>query len=182
MKKSHYMMLILLVLMVPTSIFSQTRLYKPVSEVEEEYFDRSNRHVFPDDIRSGIDGFANELIVLTGIVEKYRVFEKEDYWVVDFLIKHHYYDWIEDFVGQRPIKLSPLGEGYFTVYWLFEKTADLDTVLADIEGDLFIAYGVPFDLIEFDVIRLETKYIRHVPKQYVDTSWLPYGREWLGGS
>jgi hypothetical protein len=168
--------------MAPTSLFSQTRLYEPVSEVEKEYFDHSNRSVFPDDIRNSIDKYANELIVLTGIVEKYRVFEEEDYWVVDYLLKHHYYDWIEDFVGPEPIKLSPLGEGYFNAYWLFKKTADLDSILADIRGDLIIAYGVPFDLIEFDIIRLETKYIRHIPKQYVDTSWLPYGRYWLGGS
>ena len=178
MNKFYCISLIIIILVVPTSIFSQTRIYKPISETEEKFFNNSNRHVFPDDIRKSIDEYVTELIVWTGIVEKHRVFEEEDYWAVDYLLKHHYYDWIEDFVGKGPIKLSPKGEGYFTATWLFKKTADIDSILKHVNGDLLIVYGNPFDLIEFDVIRLETKYIRHVPKQYVDTSWLPYGRGW----
>ncbi len=62
-------------------------------------------------------------------------------------------------------------------YWLFKKTADMESILKDVNGDLLIVYGIPYDIVEDGVIRLETKYIRHISKQYVDTSWLPYGRE-----
>ncbi len=165
------------ILLFPTTIFSQTRFYKPVSELEANFFHNSKFNVYPDDVREDIDAHTDELLVWTGIVEKHLVFEEEEYWEVDYLIKHHYYDWIEDFTGKGPIKLSPLGEGYFTARWLFKKTADIAKLLADVNGDLLIVYGIPCEIFDFDVIRLETKYIRHIPKQYVGIWFIPYERE-----
>ena len=57
----------------------------------------------------------------------------------------------------------------------------MESILNDVTGDLLIVYGVPLELIEFGIVRLDTKYIRHVSKKYVYTSWLAYDREWLEG-
>lgn len=182
MNKANYILVTLSILLIPTICLSQSRLYEPVSEHEQNYFNSSKRNIFPDDIRENIAAYSNELIAWVGIVQKYRVFEEEEYWAVEYLLKHQYYDWIEDFVGEGPIKLSPLGEGYYSVIWYFKKSSNLNELLSGVIGDLLITYGVPHDVIEFNLIRLETKYIRHVPKQYVGTSWLPYDRKLLGGN
>jgi hypothetical protein len=149
--------------------------------MEASYFDNAKRDVFPDDIRKNITAYSNQLIVLVGIVQNYRVHEEEEYWSVEYLLKHHYYDWIEDFYQNHPINLSPLGEGYYSVFWNIKKSADINNYLSKVEGDLLITYGFPHDVVEFKVIRLDTKYIRFVPKQYVSTSWIPYDKKWLGG-
>ena len=99
MNKSLYIILALLIILIPTCCLSQTRLYEPCSEIERSYFDNCKKYIFPDDIRDNIAAYSDALIAWVGIIQEYRVFEEEEYWAVEFLLKHHYYDWIEDFVG-----------------------------------------------------------------------------------
>ena len=114
-----------------------------------------------------------------GIVEEYLVHEDRGTWTVDYLIRHHYYNWVEDFGPHgRPIQLSPDGEGLFITSGTFKTLKHVEQYTDDVVGDLLIVYGTPGP-IRHGVIYVIPKYWRRVFKQFVDADWFPYGRETL---
>jgi len=87
-----------------------TRSYQPVSSWEKQALDRANRNVFPDDIRSDLTRYRNTLIAWPGVVLGTEFVEQQDKIEIQFVLEHHYYDWLEDFSIQREkIFLSPRG-------------------------------------------------------------------------
>ena len=173
MKKCFFITL----LFVSMNLYSQSRLYRPVSEYENQFYQKIDKNIWPDDIRNNIDSFKETLVGWVGIVEKFMIdTTNEEYNIIMFYVRHHYYDWIEDFgIGNKPIRLSPDGEGYFVCNYLTRKEFDTDELTKDIIGDCIMNYGYPL-YIDDDTIIMSTNYLRHIVKEYVNSNWLKYGR------
>jgi hypothetical protein len=159
-----------------------SRHYQPVSEWENQFYQQIDKNIWPDDVRVNIELYKNLKIGWVGIVEKYMTdFSNEEYNLIGFYVKHHYYDWIEE-VGRvnKPINLSPDGEGYFICYYLFRKDVDQNEIMKDFTDDLIINYGSPIKILEDGIIELSTDYMRIIDKEHVNSNWLNYGRNGLG--
>jgi hypothetical protein len=178
MKKLYY---IAVLLFVTSSIYAQTRKYQPVSQWENQFYQIINKNVWPDDVRENIELYKNTLVGWVGIIKKFITDENNDeYNIIGFYIKHHFFDWIEDFgMGNKPIRLSPDGEGYFVCYYYVKKDFDINELTKDVIGDCIINYGNPTE-IDDGVIILSTEYLRIIPKIYVDPDWIKYGRNGFG--
>ncbi len=175
MKKVIFITMIL----INASVFAAgSRQYQPISEWENQFYQAIDKSVFPDDVRENIQQHEDTLVGWVGIIEKYMTDEtNEEYNVIAYYLRHHYYDWIEDFDAEnRPIKLSSDGEGYFVCYYYVKKDADLNALTKDPIGDCLINYGYPVE-IEDEVITVSTEYLRIIPKDYVNPGWMNYGRE-----
>jgi len=149
-----------------------------MSDWENEFYLKINRSVWPDDVRENFEEYQNIFVGWAGIVEKYMTeTNNEDYNLLGLYIRHHYYDWIEDFFYATPINLSPNGEGYFVCYFIVKKDFDLDEYLStEIIGDLIINYGYPSSIDETGTIIMTQEYMRRILKEYVNPKWFPYGR------
>ena len=163
------------------SVFTRgSRQYRPSSPMEESWYVNINKSIWPNDVRENIEVHLNTLIGWVGIVEKYMTDEKNDeYNTIGFYIRHHYYNWIEDFSSEnKPIKLSPDGEGYFVCYYYARKEVNINELIEDVIGNCIIFYGYPVKIDNEDgVITLSTGYFRFISKIYVNSNWLRYGRE-----
>ncbi len=176
-KKSIFIILLTCCLAVLTA---QSRHYKPMSDWEQSLYDAADRSIWPDDVRNSPGDYADTIVAWTGIVESYSVDESYDEFNVLWMhAKHHYYDWIEDLFYSTPILLSPSGEGYFTTYWLVNKSADLEQLQAGLDNSLIITYGYPVEVEDDDSIYVTGEYVRVVSPQYVNPNWLDYGRSGL---
>ena len=177
MKKLY---IVLFLITVTTLVYSQSRHYKPNSQSEENVYQIIDKNIWPNDVRENIEIYKNNLIGWTGIIEKAIVLDEngEDYWIIELFVRHHYYDWIEDFgIGNKPIRLSPDGEGYFICYSFISRNADIEKVTIETIGDFVINYGRPV-MVKENAIILSTEYLRHISKVYVNTNWLNYYRNW----
>ena len=161
---------------------SGSRYYQPSSELENQFYQIIDKNIWPDDVRKDIGKYKDSNIGWVGVVERYMTdFTNPEYNLVGFLVKHHYYDWIEDMSPQnKPINLSPRGEGYFVCYYLFRKEIDPKEIIKDFVGDVIINYGNPVRVAEDGAIELTTGYIRIIDKEHVNPNWLDYGRGGLG--
>lgn len=148
----------------------------PSSKWEQQAFNMSNTDVYPDDVRADFEQYKDTTVAWVGIIEKYQVVDAGDHWEVGYFCKHHYYDWVEDFVGKRPIKLSQKGEGYFVAYWAFRKSADIEAITTNSVGSMLIAYGNPDLATDDGLVELSTLYLRQVDPQFVDRNWLQYDK------
>ena len=168
-------------ILLVVNISAQSRLYIPVSNLENQSYSRINKNVWPDDVRNNFENYTQTLTGWVGIVEKYMTdFSNTEYNVLGLYVKHHYYNWIEDFgLNNKPIQLSPDGEGYFICYYLFIKDFDATEMITNIVGDCIINYGYPIQMDD-DVIILNSEYIRFISKEYVNPNWINYGRNGFG--
>jgi hypothetical protein len=122
-----------------------SRSYQPISDWEKREFDKANRYIYPDDVRSDITKYQSTTIAWTGIVKDTEVIQTSEGPDIIYLMEHHYYDWIDDINPQKQfIWLSPRGEGLFQTRWGLKK----ETTQSEIEemtklGDLQIVYGKP---------------------------------------
>ena len=53
--------------------------YRPLNAKEKEAFDKSDRTVFPDDVRQALDKYKETTVAWTGIIEEIRMIETEGY-------------------------------------------------------------------------------------------------------
>ena len=175
--------LIIIFFLLSLNLYSQTRQYVPVSDRENQFYQNFDRNVWPNDVRQDINLYNNILVGWVGIVEKFMIdTSNEEYNILGLFLRHHYYDWIENFRQSTPINLSPNGEGYFIVYYLAIKDFNITELTEDIIGNLIINYGYPIEIDEEDgTITLTTQYMRLIGKEYVNPNFLPYGRSGLGG-
>jgi hypothetical protein len=159
-----------------------SRQYQPISELENRFYQNIDKNIWPDDVREDIDLYKNTLVGWVGIIERFMIDETNDeYNIISFYVKHHYYDWIENLDSENiPIRLSPDGEGYFVCNFYATKRADISDLTEDIIGDCIINYGSPIG-INNEVIILFSNYFRMIQKIYVNSNYLPYGRNGLGG-
>ena len=178
MKKFY---IVIFFLFISVLLNAQSRRYQPVSQWENQFYQNIDKNIWPNDVRGNVELFKNNLVGWVGIIEKFMTDEtNNNYNVIGFYVKHHYYDWIEDFgIENQPIRLSPDGEGYFICYYYVKKEIDIKELTKDIIGDCIINYGNPIDMDD-DVIILSTEYLRLIPKLYVNPNWIKYGRNGFG--
>jgi hypothetical protein len=155
-----------------------SRYYKPVSEWEEQEFNRANRNIFPNDVRVDVESYVDSVIAWPGIILNHEVKEHDDRIELFLRLEHHYYDWIEDFSIQRArIFLSPRSEGQFSTSWIFIKDTSIDELSEHAkQGNLAIVYGNPIEIIEDSVIVVKSTYIRGLNKKWYRTDIMDYGR------
>jgi hypothetical protein len=155
-----------------------TRSYRPGSSWEKMIFDRADRNIFPDDVRNKFSVYHDTLLVWPGIVQNSAMVEREDNIEIQFVLEHHYYDWMEDFTFHRKkICLSPEGEGLFKISWSVTKDSDIKEMEnATSAGNLVIVYGTPERINEDGSITLRTAYLREIDKKWYSTDVLNYGR------
>ena len=171
----------ILIFLVILSSCVSSRQYKPINDIENIYYVNVNKNIWPDDLReNGIENYYDEFIGWVGIVEKY-VIENNG---VQFTMKHHYYDWIEDFgYSKGPFLLSPDGEGYIVGNYALRPDV-ISEFIQDFIGDCVIIYGYPKEILENGEIIIDTEYARRISKRYVDPNWIApgfkkYGRNGL---
>ena len=161
-------------------VYAQSRRYQPVSEMENSWYKNIDKSVWPYDVKENLINYQNTLVGWVGVIEKTNtiITDNNEYNIIQYYVKHHYYDWIEDFgIGNKPIRLSPDGEGYIICDFYIRKEIDIIEFVKDKIGDCMIIYGYPTEIInEDDIIIILTKYLRGIDKQYVDPNWIKYGR------
>ncbi|MDC4204579.1 MAG: hypothetical protein MPW14_07480 [Candidatus Manganitrophus sp.] len=155
-----------------------TNYYQPVSSWEKQASDRANRNVFPDDVRNDLAGNSSTVVAWPGVVLNSEFIEHPDNIEVQFVLEHHYYDWLEDHsVQKEKIFLSPRGEGQFKTSWFVKKESNTDEMRkAASPGNLVIVYGTPERVNDDRSISLKSVYIRGIDKQWYRTDVLDYGR------
>lgn len=163
------------------NVYGQSRRYQPSSEIENSWYTHIDKTVWPYDVKNELMNYQETLIGWVGIIEKFNIVitDNNEFNIIQYYIKHHYYDWIEDFgIENKPIRLSPDGEGYIVCDFYIKKSHDPEEITKDITGDCLIIYGYPIKIFaEDDVIVIQAKYMRTIQKQYVNPSWLRYGRK-----
>lgn len=159
------------------SLLPSSRPYQPLPKWEKQFFDKARCDIFPNDVRTSPDEYAEILLVWTGIIKDISFEVVESTRVARFKIEHHYFDWIEDSGIQREtFFLSPRGEGIFKTAWPVD-TPDNALFIEQFEvGDMIVAYGYPA-LIEGEVVRFyPTVNMRAIKPKWFSTDVLDYGR------
>ena len=156
---------------------SGTAVYHPVSDWEQGEFDKADFSVYPDDVRENRTKYQSTTLAWPGIIVESELNEYDTYLEENYLLEHHYYDWLEDFSPfPERIWLSPRGEGLFKTSWRLKKEANLSEIQEFSEpGVLLIVYGKAIS-IENDIIEVEASYIRGILEEYYTTERLDYGR------
>ncbi|MDR1451337.1 MAG: hypothetical protein LBI57_03270 [Helicobacteraceae bacterium] len=166
-------------LIIALSSCMSSRLYKPMNDVENMNYININKNILPEDVRKNTETYSDEFIGWVGIVENYNIENN----IIQFTLKHRYYDWIEDFGYLKgPILLSSNGEGYIVGDYILRLDLTEDQInefIQDFIGDCLIVYGYPNKVMENGEIFVETKYVRRISKKYVDPNWRKYGRNGL---
>ena len=154
-----------------------SREYQPSSRLENEYYQRIDKSIWPDDARANIEKYKDTNTGWAGVVQRYMTdFTNPEYNLIGFYVKHHYYDWIENMRSPKPINLSRNGEGYFVCNYVFRKEIDPQEIVKDFVGDVVINYGSPVAVADDGTIILTTDYIRIIDKNHVNPNWIDYGR------
>jgi len=158
--------------------------YEPIDS-EKTHYVKANKNIWPDDLRkNGIENYHNTFIVWVGIVDEYEIENN----IIKYTMKHHYYDWIEDFGYKKgPFLLSPDGEGYIVGNHVLKSDITEDVInelVNDFIGDCIVLYGYPKEILNDGKIVIDTKYSRRISKKYVDPNWIApsfkkYGRDGL---
>ena len=93
------------------------------------------------------------------------------------LIKHHHFDWLEDFkLSENLFILSPRGEGRFRVVWPMRKDYGLEEVRRwTARGNMAVVYGTPVS-VDSGIIEIEPYCVRLVLRRRYRICDFPYGR------
>jgi hypothetical protein len=161
---------------------SNSRPYAPSTEQEREVFFSAHRDVFPDDVRRDLDAHRTTLLAWVGIITSARWLDRKQP-TAEFLIEHHYWDWIEDHSVQREVAfLSPRGEGPFSCVKTFVKPSAKSKVVHPLPppGSMAIVYGYPeavraqSEIVDFRCVAIST-----APPEWYGTDIWDYGRNYL---
>ena len=155
-----------------------TRDYQPMSKIEKKVFEVADRNIFPDDIRKAPADYQDTMVAWTGIVVQRKFVKQEDHTEAQFVLKHHYYDWVENpgFEDER-ILLSPRGEGTFKTSWRIKTKGRFKKIKkSSPKGSLLIVYGRPTVVNEDGTVVLASKHLRAFNKKYFSTGMIDYGR------
>lgn len=152
--------------------------YKPMSEREQRVFEKADRLVFPEDVRGAPADYRGSMVAWPGIVVKREFRERLGRTEVEFVLEHHYYDWVESkgFEDER-ILLSRKGEGRFRTAWHIRSRKRLWKIenASDV-GSLLIVYGTPESVEDDGTVILDSKYLRVFNEKWYRTDRLDYGR------
>ncbi|HEY3196706.1 MAG TPA: hypothetical protein VGJ57_01740 [Nitrospirales bacterium] len=155
-----------------------TQLYGGLTSEEKEEFKKSNREVYPDDVRKDLEKFRTVEMAWPGVILDSKVVDKGDHLDILLLLEHHYYDWLLDHSIQREkIFLSPRGEGLFRTSFSAKKQAAESEIFQEsiTSGNLVIVYGKP-EKLEDNIIVLSCGYPSLINRKWFRTDILDYGR------
>jgi hypothetical protein len=148
-----------------------------MNDIENMYYININKNIWPDDVRQNIEDYTEEMIGWAGVVEQYRINNN----IVQLTLRHHFYDWIEDYGYARgPILLSSSGEGIIIgdyILWPDITENQMNEFVKDLIGDCIIIYGYPVKITENNEVVIDTKYARRISKRHIDPGWRNYGRQ-----
>jgi hypothetical protein len=148
-----------------------------LNDIENIYYVNINKNIWPDDVRYNIEDYTKEFVGWVAIVEQYKVENN----IVQLTLRHHFYDWIEDYGYLKgPILLSSSGEGIIIGNYVLRQDItenQINEFIKDLIGDCIIIYGYPIKIMEDKEIFVDTKYVRRISKRYVDPNWRDYGRQ-----
>jgi hypothetical protein len=158
------------------------RQYQPASELEDEFYKKIDKNIWPDDVRNDINLYRNSRIAWVGVVDSFTTdFSNPEHKVIILYVKHHYYNWIEHTGSNKKlINLSPGGEGYFVCYYMLGNEIDPINFVMEFVGEVIISYGSPIGIVDNDFIEMSTDYLRIVDKEDVNLDFLDYGRGGYG--
>lgn len=141
-------------------------------------FNASVRSIYPGDIRQNPGAYGERFVAWVGIISRSSVSRQESDIEVDILVRHHYFDWIEDFrIGENTFTLSPSGEGCFRTGWYYPKDADMEYCRRiSAAGNMVVVYGRPHGVLD-EVVELEAAWVRFIPGRRVRFSDFPYARD-----
>jgi hypothetical protein len=154
------------------------RTYKCASAAEQNAFNMAARNIYPDDVRLTPEGYLHRCIVAwAGLIIGSELDEGEDEVVVDLLVEHHHFDWLEDFrMGDDIFVLSRRGEGRFGARWILSKSYGIETIREwTSAGNMVVVYGQPIS-VDRGVIELAPTHVRFILPQRFKFSDYPYGR------
>jgi hypothetical protein len=118
------------------------------------------------------------LVAWVGVIESARWLDPTEP-IAEFMIEHHYWDWIEDHSIQREVAfLSPRGEGRFTCVKRSAESKAGDPLPPN--QSMAIAYGYP-EVVRSDsgVVELRCLVISIAPREWYGTDIWDYGRDYL---
>ena len=154
------------------------RKYRPLSGKEGELLRAARMNVFPQDVRNAPLIYNNAMVAWAGIVVERKFIKRQDHTEAQFVLMHHYFDWIETpgFEDER-IHLSRHGEGLFRTSWLIKSNRRFEKVKKSSgNGNLLIVYGTPSEVEADGTIVLSSRYLRAFDKKYFSAEKRAYGR------
>jgi hypothetical protein len=96
-------------------------------------YDKASWDVQPNDVKKDYGNYREVTVAWSGIILDVETLKKHDCYEVILLVKHYYYDWIEDFGPQTEIIfLSTRAEGKFKTKWSIKKGADISRYRDDV--------------------------------------------------
>ncbi len=100
-------------LIITLNFINCSRFYKR-TELENKYFEKSNKLILPSDVINKTDNYLNANIHWVGIIDSIKVRESEEGSIAIYYAEQKYWDYIEDFGAQKEkMFLSKFGEGKF---------------------------------------------------------------------
>lgn len=161
---------------------ASSRLYAPSTDQERQLFSSARRNIFPDDVRQDVDAHRTTLVAWTGIMKSARWLDREQS-TAEFLIEHHYWDWVEDHSIQPEVAfLSPRGEGLFSCIKPFVKPSIQSEVVNPLPPpeSMAVAYGYPEVVhAQSEIVELRCVGISAAPAEWYGTDIWDYGRDYL---
>lgn len=177
-KKTRLIFIVLMTILLTSckTLAPGSRPYTPADQQEREILTISVRKVFPDDVRANPEKYNQTVLAWTGILDKAEWLDA-DQTRAKFTIKHHYWDWIEDYSVQKAVAfMSPRGEGTFNC---IRSSSAKGSVLPKI-GSMAITYGIPLQVSsENGEITLDCKTITFAAENWYRTDIWDYGRKFL---
>ncbi len=171
--KVEILSMILLVSMVLIGC-PHSKLYRGLSEVEQDHFSKANREIYPNDVRSNFQQYSSSKVAWPGLITEGKWVEKDGTFSTTFMIEHHYYDWILDYsIQKEKFFLSPRGEGAFKT--ICPSKPEQESQASNTTGDLLIVYGTP-NKIEDGMVFLTCDHARLIKREWVRTDVFEYGR------
>lgn len=157
-------------------IVPKSGLYVPATADERELFATAARNIFPDDVRGNPAKYKATLIAWPGILKKAQ-WLPEAKSTAEFVVEHHYWDWIEDHSIQRAVAfLSPRGEGEL----ICQKQSKQDRATLPAVDSVAIIYGYPLEIEPgTNRILLDCKMISFASRNWYATDIWDYGRNYL---
>jgi hypothetical protein len=142
-----------------------TRIYKPVSEWENDEKNKIQNNISYGSYINGNNEDA-KYVVWTGVIKNIEVVENNDNINLLIVVEQRFYDWIEDF-GMQPQHyfISKRSQGLFNTEWKLKKETDIATIKSNI-GDMVVVYGEPKNQSDGSIY-LKASYVRLISKKLV---------------
>jgi|GEM_PF-710127 len=177
-KKASLVWLLLIPILLTSckTLVPGSKPYTPADQQERDLLTISVSKVFPDDVRANPEKYNQTVLAWTGILEKAEWLDT-DQTRAKFTIRHHYWDWIEDYSFQKAVAfMSPRGEGVFNC---IRQPSTKGAVLPK-PGSMAITYGIPLQVNnENGEITLDCKAITFADENWYRTDIWDYGRQFL---